>query len=40
AYVDVLEQNTWGALACEGVVLLIRLYQSFKFKSRALAVES
>lgn len=40
AYVDVFEQITWGALACVGVVLLIWLYQSFKFKSRALAVES
>ncbi|EBV3594444.1 MFS transporter [Salmonella enterica subsp. enterica serovar Mbandaka] len=40
AYVDVFEQITWGALACVGIVLLIWLYQSFKFKSRALAVES
>lgn len=32
AYVDVFEQITWGALACVGVVLLIWLYQSFKFK--------
>lgn len=33
AYVDVFEQITWGALACVGVVLLIWLYQSFKFKA-------
>lgn len=39
AYVDVLNRSR-GALACVGVVLLIWLYQSFKFKSRALAVES
>ncbi|KAB1400889.1 MFS transporter, partial [Salmonella enterica subsp. enterica serovar Schwarzengrund] len=40
AYVAVFEQITWGALACVGVVLLIWPYQSFKFKSRAMAVEA
>lgn len=39
AYIDVFEQITWGALACVGVVLLIWLYQSFKFKKRSLVVE-
>lgn len=40
AYIDVFSEITWGALACVALVLLIWLYQSLKFKKRALALES
>lgn len=40
AYIDVFSEITWGALACVVLVLFIWLYQSVKFRNRALAVES
>ncbi|MDA5092377.1 hypothetical protein PGN04_31910, partial [Klebsiella quasipneumoniae subsp. quasipneumoniae] len=40
AYIEVFDQITWGALACVGLVLMIWLYQSPKFRNRALARSS